>query len=876
MQCLENYRFCKNYPNGNISKGGVMESEQKERITVETQVRTQNFIPLGNSINVTKRNTKIVPFESEKIRAAIIRAAGERLSDISVELIEKEVLKNIYDMVTTQELEQALIMAAVTYIEIDPAYDHLASQLLMQKMYREVFGRSITNELLLSMYRERFIRGIERGVETGIFDKRLLEFDLGQLALALCTERDTLLNYLGAHTLYDRYFLKIDSVKVELPQAFWMRIAMGLAINESNKTERVIEFYTMLSTLRYITSTPTLFHSGYKIAQLSSCYLTTIKDDLHHIFKCMGDNAQLAKWAGGIGNDWTNVRGIGSWIKSIRATSQGSIPFMKFASDIVNAITRSGIRRGGTCGYLETWHIDIEDFLDLRRNTGDERRRTHDMNTANWIPDLFMKRVEADGDWTLFSPDEVADLHGLYGKAFEDRYIYYEQCAREGKFHQHKVLSAKKLWRKMLSRLFETGHPWITFKDPCNLRSPQDHAGVVNSSNLCTEITLNTSDDETAVCNLGSVNFARHYVDGVLDKQMLARTITSAIRMLDNVIDLNFYPTQEAENANIRHRPIGLGCMGFQNALFEENIPFSSEAALEFADELGEFFSYYALLASSQLARERGAYQSYKGSKWDRGIFPQDTIDILEKERGMKIDVSRTSRLDWTPVREHVKQYGIRNSNVMAIAPTATISNIAGSYPSIEPIYRNLYVKANIAGEFTIVNTYLVHDLKQRGLWSREMLEQLKYCDGDVAMISLIPADLKEKYKTAFELDPLHLVKITATRGKWIDQSQSYNVFMKGVSGVLLNDIYMYGWKCGMKTFYYLRTLGATQIEKSTLDAQKFGFTQKREYSAAGETMTNEAGNEVRNEARNEAEVMGEQSMPKSCNPFDISCESCQ
>lgn len=844
-----------------------MESEQKERIIVETQVRAQSFIPLGNSINVTKRNKKIVPFEIEKIRAAIIRAAGAYASDISVERIEKEVLKNIYDMVTTQELEQALIMAAVTYIEIDPAYDYVASQLLVQKMYREVFGRSITNDLLPSLYRERFIRGIERGVEIGVFDKRLLEFDLGQLALALCIERDGLLNFLGMHTLYDRYFLKIDSAKVELPQSFWMRIAMGLAINEPNKTERALEFYTMFSTLRYIPSTPTLFHSGYKIAQLSSCYLTTIKDDLHHIFKCMGDNAQLAKWAGGIGNDWTNVRGIGSWIKSIRATSQGSIPFMKFASDIVNAITRSGIRRGGTCGYLETWHIDIEDFLDLRRNTGDERRRTHDMNTANWIPDLFMKRVTEDGDWTLFSPDEVPDLHDLYGKAFEDRYVYYEQCAREGKFHQHKVLSAKKLWRKMLSRLFETGHPWITFKDPCNLRSPQDHAGVVHSSNLCTEITLNTSEDETAVCNLGSINFARHYVDGVLDKQMLARTIASAVRMLDNVIDLNFYPTREAENANMRHRPVGLGCMGFQNALFEENIPFSSPEAIEFADELGEFVAYYALLASSQLARERGTYQSYKGSKWDRGIFPQDTIDILEKERGMKIDVSRTSRLDWTPIREHVKQYGMRNSNVMSIAPTATISNIAGSYPSIEPIYRNLYVKANIAGEFTVVNTYLVNDLKQRGLWSREMLEQLKYCDGDVAMISLIPADLKEKYKTAFELDPLHLVKIAATRGKWIDQSQSYNVFMKGVSGVMLNDIYLYGWQCGMKTFYYLRTLGATQIEKSTLDAQKFGFTQKREYSAVTEETTGETQT---------GEIQLKQQAGASCDPFDVSCESCQ
>ena len=831
----------------------------KERINVDTQLYTQDYVPVHHSLTVTKRNDKVVSFDIEKIRAALVRAAGEYVKNISVERIEKEIIKNIYDGVTTQELEQAMVMAAVTFIEIDPAYDHVASQLLLQRAYREVFGRSITNELLPSLYRERFIRLIEQGVKIDVFDKRMLDFDLERLALALCFERDGLLTYLGMQTLYDRYFLKIDSKKVELPQIFWMRVAMGLAIEEPDKNDRAIEFYQVISTLRYIPSTPTLFHAGYKVAQLSSCYLTTISDDLSHIFKCMGDNAQLAKWAGGIGNDWTNVRGIGSWIKSIRATSQGAIPFMKFASDIVNAITRSGIRRGGTCGYLETWHIDIEDFLDLRRNTGDERRRTHDMNTANWIPDLFMKRVMEDGDWSLFSPDEVPDLHDLYGKAFEDRYIEYEKMALTGAFHQHKVVSAKKMWRKMLSRLFETGHPWITFKDPCNVRSPQDHAGVVHSSNLCTEITLNTSEDETAVCNLGSINLARHYVDGVLDEQMLSRTIKSAVRMLDNVIDLNFYPTKEAENANTRHRPVGLGCMGFQNALYEENIPFSSDEAIEFADKLGEFVGYHALLSSSLLAKERGTYQSYKGSKWDRGIFPLDTVDLLEKERGMKIEVSRISRMDWAPVREHVAQYGMRNSNVLSIAPTATISNIAGCYPSIEPIYRNLYVKSNVTGEFTIVNKHLVYDLKKRGLWNEEMLEQLKYCDGDVAMISIIPAELKEKYKTAFELDPLHLVKVAATRGKWIDQSSSYNVFLKGVSGKMLSQIYEFGWKWGMKTFYYLRTLGATQIEKSTLDAQKYGFTQKREYVAVDDTT--------------------QQATPTgntTCDPFDEGCESCQ
>jgi ribonucleoside-diphosphate reductase alpha chain len=818
------------------------------------------FSALSGGLRVTKRDGNSVLLEVEKLKQSLERAAQN--APVSIDLLLSEAVRNIYDNVSTQELESALIMAAVAFIEKDPEYDAIATRLLLQKAYREVFGISIADNDFNHCYRKAFIDGLHVGVKNEVFNAKILEFDLERLAAALMPDRDNCLNYLGLQTLYERYFLKINKKRFELPQTFWMRIAMGLALNEPNKNERAIEFYSVFSTLRYTSSTPTLFHSGYKIAQLSSCYLSTVNDDLGHIFKVIGDNAQLSKWAGGIGNDWTNIRGTGSWIKSIHATSQGVIPYLKIVNDVVVCITRSGIRRGGTCSYIETWHIDIEDFIDLRRNTGDERRRTHDMNTANWIPDLFIKRVMQDADWTLFSPDEVPDLHDLYGRKFEARYLEYEQKAREGKIKLFKTVSALKLWRKMLSRLFETGHPWVTFKDPCNIRSPQDHVGVVHSSNLCTEITLNTSADETAVCNLGSINLSEHIVDGKVDEELMGRTIKTAVRMLDNVIDLNFYPTIEAKNSNERHRPIGLGVMGFQDALFKLNIPFSSPKALEFADRMGEVVSYYAILASSELAKERGTYQTYKGSKWDRNIFPIDTLDLLEQERGMPVEMSRTCSMDWQPVREHVKNYGMRNSNVMAIAPTATIANIAGCYPSIEPIYKNIYVKANITGEFTIVNNYLVEDLKKLSLWNETMLEQLKYYDGDLSRIAGIPQHIKEKYKTAFELDPLWLVKITATRAKWIDQSQSYNVFMQGVSGKTLEEIYITGWKYGLKTFYYLRTLGATQIEKATLDASKYGFTQKREYKELPELKN-------MNEIQYAAGAV--------CNPFNNSeCESCQ
>lgn len=804
--------------------------------------------------SVKKRDGHQELFNEEKIRITCTRALQDHENAASLDKLMNEIIKNIFDGISTSDIEKTAIMAAVSFVEEDPAYDIIAARLLLQKMTREILQKSYAPHEKDQSYRHGFIEGIIRGIQLEMLDQRLAEFDLEKLSQALVPARDNLIGYTGMHTLYERYLLKQKNIRLELPQSFWMRIAMGLALDEADKNQRALDFYELLSTLRYIPSTPTLFHAGFPVAQLSSCFLTTVNDDLHHIFKCIGDNAQLSKWAGGIANDWTNIRATGSYIKGIKATSQGVVPYLKIANDVVVAITRSGIRRGGTCVYLETWHLDIEDFLDLKRNTGDERRRTHDMNTANWIPDLFMKRMLADEMWTLFSPHEVPDLHDLYGKAFEERYCWYEQQALEGKIEQYRQISAKELWRKMLTRLFETGHPWITFKDACNVRSPQDHVGVVHSSNLCTEITLNTSAEETAVCNLGSVNLAQHFVNGALDEQLLENTITSAIRMLDNVIDLNFYPTVEARHSNLKHRPIGLGLMGFQDALFKSNIAFSSSAALEFADYCMENISYYAIKASAQLAQERGYYSTYKGSKWDRGIFPFDTIDLLAQERNQPIEVFRKQRKDWDSLKQLVKQHGMRNSNVMAIAPTATISTIAGSYPCIEPIYKNIYVKSNVSGEFTIVNRYLVEDLKQYGLWNKTMLEQLKYHDGDLAKIETIPQQLKEKYKTAFELDPVWLMRITATLGQYVDQSISHNVFMKGVSGKLLHEVYTAAFQYGLKSTYYLRTLGATQVEKATLDAKTYGFTQKREYTS---TTTSS-------------------SLPQACGIENPSCESCQ
>lgn len=828
---------------------------------------------LDQNFKVTRAG-KTEPFDVAQLYDAIVWACARYDESVSIDLIAQEVVKTIFDGITPSEIEDALVLATVSYIERDPSYNYVAAQFLLKKLFKEVTGFSIRSADMETLYRRSFVAHIKKGVEVGIFDKRLLEFDLEALAQGIKIERDSLFEYMGLRTLYERYFAKHEGHRLEMPQMFWMRVAMGVSLLETNKTERVLDFYELVSTMDYVPSTPTLLHSGLVCPQLSSCYLTTIQDDLHNIFKCLGDNAQLSKWSGGLANDWSNVRATGAMVKSIKTESQGVIPYLKIANDVTAAINRSGKRRSAAVVYLELWHFDIEDFLDLRRNVGDERRRTHDINTATWIPDLFMKRLLEDGDWTLFSPDEVPDLHHIYGREFDKRYQEYEQKVAQGSIKLFKVIKASDLWRKMLSRLFETGHPWITFKDPSNIRSPQDHAGVVHSSNLCTEITLNTSADETAVCNLGSVNLSKHVVNGQLDVEKLAITVHRAIRMLDNVIDINFYPTIEAKNANFRHRPIGLGLMGLQDALYKLDINFDSPQALEISSHIMEIISYNAILASSMLAKERGTYQSYKGSKWDRGILPQDTITLLEHERNMQVEVSRKSILDWEPVRQHVAAYGMRNSNTMAIAPTATISNISGCFPCIEPIYKNLYVKANMTGEFTVVNKYLVEDLKQLGLWDHDMLELLKYYDGSVQLIERIPQKLKDKYKEVFEIDPEWLVKMTAERGVWIDQSQSHNVFMKGVSGKKLSAIYIAGWKAGLKTFYYLRTLGATQIEKSTLDAKKFGFTQKREYvtvEAKSETIiSDEQGNTVVEE---ETTMMQKTSCSISADP---ECEVCQ
>ncbi len=824
---------------------------------------------------VVKNDGRKEPLSYEKIRDSFIRA-GALNEDVSLKTLCRETFKNIFDGVSSRQIQDALILSASTFIERDPGYSRVAARLYLQKIYKEVLGKSYHEKDKEDAARRVFQENIRLGVREGLLDPQLLEFNLEKLAECLDFSRDAVFEYIGMETLYERYFLRLNDQVIETPQAFWMRTAMGLALQEKDREFWANEFYQLYSRLHFVSSTPTLFHSGLTHPQLSSCYLSTVHDDLNHIFKVIGDNAQLSKWSGGIGNDWTYVRATGARIKSTNVESQGIIPFLKIANDATLAINRSGKRRGATCAYLETWHLDIEDFLDLRRNTGDERRRTHDMNTANWIPDLFMKRVLENGKWTLFSPDEVADLHDLYGRAFEQRYEYYERQAREGKIRLWREVEALALWRKMLTRLFETGHPWITFKDPSNIRSPQDHVGVVHNSNLCTEITLNNSAEETAVCNLGSVNLATHIRDGKIDWDQLQKTVHVAMRMLDNVIDINFYPTVEARTANLRHRAVGLGLMGLQDALFQIRIPFESPEALNFTDETMEFISYHAILASSELAAEKGPYSSFKGSKWDRGLMPQDTLELLEQERGMPIEVQRGGKLDWTAVRESVRRHGMRNSNCTAIAPTATISNIAGCYPGIEPIYKNIYVKSNMSGEFTVVNEYLVNDLKACGLWNPQTLDQLKYYDGNLQAMN-IPEDMKTLYREAFEIDPVHMLDMTARRAKWIDQSQSHNVFMKGASGKKLEEIYMAAWKKGLKTTYYLRTLAASQIEKSTLDT-KYGFTQKRQYDQVGvgtqkefEFQTYQPDPHDPFERIESATQVG-----KVCSLLDPDCESCQ
>ena len=747
------------------------------------------------------------------------------LEHVRVQDILKESLKNYFNGISEEKILSSNIMAAKAFIEKEPNYSYVAARLLLLKQYQEALGYPVTFDRIRMEYATYFSKYIQRAVELELLSPDLLKFDLKLLGSTIQAKRDLTFKYLGLQTLYDRYFIHWEDRRIELPQIFWMRVAMGLAKGEGKmKNERAIEFYNILSKYRFVSSTPTLFNAGTLHPQLSSCYLTTIYDDLEHIFKCIQDDALLSKWSGGLGNDWTNVRAMGARIKGTNGRSQGVIPFLKVANDTALAVNQGGKRKGAMCAYLEVWHLDMEEFLDLWKNTGDERRRTPDMHTASWIPDLFMKRVKENGNWTLFSPSETPDLHHIYGKDFERRYTEYEKLAEEGKMRQFKRMPALELWRRILNMLFETGHPWITWKDPSNIRSPQDHMGVVHSSNLCTEILLNTSKDETAVCNLGSVNLAEHVSkDGGINHKKLKETVSVAIRMLDNVIDINYYPTREAQHSNSRHRPIGLGIMGFQDALYVQDMSYASQDAVEFADESMEAISYYGILASIELAKEKGPYSTYRGSKWDRGLLPIDTLELLKEERGGFVDVDPIQRMDWQPVRTALAKHGIRNSLVMAIAPTATIGNIAGVTASIEPQFKNIFVKSNLSGEFTVVNEYLVNDLKKLGLWDQEMIDDLKYFDGSIQEIDRISEELKRKYATAFEIDYEWIVECAARRQKWIDMGQSLNLYQAKPSGKKVSDMYMLAWEKGLKTTYYLRSMGATRIEKSTLDITKYG-----------------------------------------------------
>jgi len=749
---------------------------------------------------------------------ALVNSACEGLGeDVRPEPILAETKRNLYDGVPMDEVHKAAILAARTLIEKDPGYTRVTARLLLHTIRKEVLGEEVTHAEMHERYAEYFPQFVKKGVEAELLDEKLLQFDLKQLGAALKADRDLQFDYLGLQTLYDRYFLHVDGTRIELPQAFFMRVAMGLALNEIEREARAIEFYEVLSSFDFMSSTPTLFNSGTRRSQLSSCYLTTVPDDLDGIYEAIKENALLSKFAGGLGNDWTRVRALGSHIKGTNGKSQGVVPFLKVVNDTAVAVNQGGKRKGAVCAYLESWHLDVEEFLELRKNTGDDRRRTHDMNTANWIPDLFMKRVMENGEWTLFSPSTCPDLHDKFGKEFEEAYVRYEEKVARGEIKLYKKVRAVDLWRKMLTMLFETGHPWITFKDACNVRSPQQHVGVVHSSNLCTEITLNTSDNEIAVCNLGSVNLARHLKDGGIDHEKLKKTVRTAMRMLDNVIDINYYAVKKARDSNLRHRPVGLGVMAFQDALYQLRIPYASQEAVEFADRSMEAVCYYAYWASTELAEERGRYSSYKGSLWDRGILPIDSIDLLAEQRGGYVEVDRSRTMDWDALRERIRQHGMRNSNCVAIAPTATISNIVGVDASIEPCFGNLSVKSNLSGEFTVINEYLVRDLKKLGLWDDVMVMDLKHFDGSLRRIDRVPEDLKQLYATAFEIEPVWLVEAAARRQKWIDQAQSLNIYMAGASGRKLDETYKLAWLRGLKTTYYLRTIGATHAEKSTV-----------------------------------------------------------
>lgn len=794
---------------------------EEHRVAREAKLANMNAMHGTNVLNVTLESGEKLPLDVQRIEV-IVNEACVGLENVQSGPIIKDTLKNLFDGVHILDVRRALIMTARTFIETEPNYSLVASRLLLNDIRIEVtktlgLATINTQKELSECYSSVLAKGLAFGVKVNRLDPKLLSFDLAMLGEAICSQRDFNFTYLGLQTLYDRYFLHERDNHYELPQTFFMRVAMGLAIGEKNKNERAIEFYNVLSSFDFMSSTPTLFNSGTTKSQLSSCYLTTIPDDLSGIYNAIRDNALLQKFAGGLGNDWTPVRAINAQIKGTNGKSQGVIPFLKVANDTAVAVNQGGKRKGAVCAYLETWHLDIEEFVELRKNTGDDRRRTHDMNTANWVPDLFMKRVIENKEWTLFSPDEVPDLHDLYGDNFDRAYVAYEEKAAKGEIDNFKVVQATNLWRKMLSMLFETGHPWVTFKDVCNLRSPQQHVGVVHSSNLCTEITLNTSVDEIAVCNLGSINLPQHIIDGKLDTAKLQRTVNTAIRMLDNVIDVNYYSVIQARRSNMLHRPIGMGIMGFQDALYKLDISYESDAAVEFADRSMEHISYYAIQASTNLAEERGAYETFEGSLWSKGILPIDSINNVQQTRGLYLDQDRSQTLDWQTLRTRVCTVGMRNSNVMAIAPTATISNICGVSQSIEPTYQNLYVKSNLSGEFTIVNNYLVEDLKALDLWDSVMINDLKYFNGSVSNIDRIPASLRSKYATAFEIDAQWLIDAASRRQKWIDQAQSLNLYIAQPSGKKLDALYRAAWLRGLKTTYYLRSLGATDAEKSTV-----------------------------------------------------------
>jgi ribonucleoside-diphosphate reductase alpha chain len=859
----------------------------RERRAQERARHGQQQAPATPQFHVLDHGQR-VPLDLDGLKALIVASCEGLGADVQPDPIVAETMRNLYDGVPLDEVYKAAILAARTLIEKEPDYTFVTARLLLHTIFKEVLGAEVAPAGRAAAYADSFPAFVKKGVQNELLDERLLQFDLERLGAALQPGRDLQFDYLGLQTLYDRYFLHVRKSRIELPQAFFMRVAMGLALNEIDREARAIEFYEVLSRFDFMSSTPTLFNSGSLRSQLSSCYLTTVPDDLDGIYESIKENALLSKFAGGLGNDWTRVRALGSHIKGTNGESQGVVPFLKVVNDTAVAVNQGGKRKGAVCAYLESWHLDIEEFLELRKNTGDDRRRTHDMNTANWIPDLFMRRVMEKGEWTLFSPSSVPDLHDKFGADFEQAYVAYEEKARRGEIQPAKTVAANDLWRKMLSMLFETGHPWITFKDACNVRSPQQHAGVVHSSNLCTEITLNTSDAETAVCNLGSVNLLQHLKDGsagakVIDHEKLKRTVATAMRMLDNVIDINYYAVKKARDANLRHRPVGLGIMGFQDALYELRVPYASAQAVQFADESMEAVCYYAYWASTELARERGRYSSYRGSLWDRGVLPLDTLDLLAAQRGGAtgeaagalpapyVEVDRSSTLDWDALRRKIAADGMRNSNCVAIAPTATISNIIGVDASIEPCFGNLSVKSNLSGEFTVINHYLVRDLKRLGIWDDVMVMDLKHFDGSLRPIDRVPEEVKALYATAFEIEPVWLVEAAARRQKWIDQAQSLNIYMAGASGKKLDDTYKLAWLRGLKTTYYLRTTSATQAEKSTIQSGRLNAVSNG--AAAGAPSALDAAATA---ARAQIAAATPATDIKFCGIDDPTCEACQ